>query len=91
MTKKTINPIAPSPRINGYAYLEFTIAANQINVSPDGKFINLSWGTKGTFTHGTKQVEASIGRAGKLVILTKEARKQSTKDEKPAVDLAKLL
>jgi|TARA_R110002110_G_scaffold23281_2_gene89095 hypothetical protein len=91
VAKKTLNPIAPSPRVNGYAYLEIAVPVNQINVSPDGKFINLPWGAKGTFTHGTKQVEATIGKAGKVVILTKEARKQSTKVEKPAVDLAKLL
>ena len=56
-----------------------------------GKFINLPWGASGTFTHGSKVVEAKIGKGGKVVILTKEARKQSAKTEKPAVDLSRVL
>ena len=91
MTKKNLNPIAATPRVNGNAYLEIVVSVNQITVSPDGKFINLPWGAKGTFTHGSKQVEATMGKAGRVVILTKEARKQSTKVEKPSVDLAKIL
>jgi len=91
MPKKNLNPIAPTPRVSGNAYLEIVVPVNQISVSPDGKFINLPWGAKGTFTHGSKQVEATMGKAGRVIILTKEARKQSTKVEKPSVDLAKIL
>ncbi len=91
MGKKNLNPVAnAAPRVNGMAYLEIAVPVNQISVSPDGKFINLPWGATGTFTHGSKQIEAKVGKAGKVVILTKEARKQSTKVEKPAVDLAKI-
>ncbi len=91
MGKKNLNPVAnAAPRVNGMAYLEIAVPVNQLSFDPEGKFINLPWGATGTFTHGSKQIEAKIGKAGKVVILTKEARKQSTKVEKPAVDLAKI-
>ena len=91
MAKKNLNPVDyGSLRVNGMAYLEIAVPVNQLTLSPDEKFINLPWGATGTFTHGSKQTEAKIGKAGKVVILTKEARKQSTKVEKPAVDLAKI-
>ena len=67
------------------------VVIDATNVSPDEKFINLPWGATGTFTSGSKIVEAKIGKGGKVIILTKAARKQSTKSEKPAVDLSKVL
>jgi hypothetical protein len=89
--RKPLNENVTSAVSTSMAYLEIAVPVNQINVSPDGKFINLPWGAAGTFTHGSKVVEAKIGRAGKVVILTKAARKQATKSDKPAVDLSKVL
>jgi len=73
------------------ADLHIQVPVNQITQSPDGRFINLPWGASGTFSFGSKVVEARIGKAGKVVILTKAARKQATKSDKPAVDLSKVL
>ncbi len=89
---KNLGPTAKGDKATlAMAYVEIAVPVNQISVSPDGKFINLPWGASGTFTHGSKVVEAKIGKGGKVVILTKEARKQSAKTEKPAVDLSRVL
>ena len=90
-TRKPLNENVTPAVSNSMAYLEIAVPVNQISVSPDGKFINLPWGAAGTFTHGSKVVEAKICKAGKVVILTKAARKQATKSDKPAVDLSKVL
>ena len=89
--RKPLNENVTPAVSTSMAYLEIAVPVNQISVSPDGKFINLPWGAAGTFTHGSKVVEAKIGKAGKVVILTKAARKQATKSDKPAVDLSKVL
>jgi|TARA_R100000656_G_scaffold40724_1_gene33954 hypothetical protein len=73
------------------ADLHIQVPVNQITQSPDGRFINLPWGASGTFSFGSKVVEARIGKAGKVVILTKQARRDSAKAEKPAIDLNKIL
>ena len=89
---KNLGPTAKGDKPTlAMAYVEFAVPVNQLNVSPDEKFINLPWGATGTFTSGSNIVEAKIGKGGKVIILTKAARKQSTKSEKPAVDLSKVL
>lgn len=91
MPRKPLNEtVIPASKVR-MARLVIEVPENQITLSPDGRFINLPWGSVGTFSIGSKTVEARMGKAGKVVILTKAARKASAKAERPAIDLSKVL
>ena len=89
--RKPLNETVAAPATSSMALLEIAVPVNQITQSPDGRFINLPWEAVGTFSFGSKRVEARIGKAGKVVILPKAARKASAKAEKPSIDLNKVL
>ena len=85
------NPVSIVSAAAGQAMARLTIdiPVNLITVDPTGKFINLPWGSKGTFEAGGKVTVATITKGGRVTILTKSARKESAKEAKPAVDLLK--
>lgn len=89
-TTKT-SPVEPrTPAGVAMATLEIAVPTNQLNTSPCGKFVNLPWGATGTLTHGKVSIPARIGRSGKVVIISKKARKENAKVEKPAVNLKEI-
>ena len=91
MPRKPLNAnVTPAASVR-MTRLVIEVPENQVTVSPDERFINLPWGAVGTFSIGSKTVEARMGKAGKVVILTKAARKASAKAEKPSIDLSKVL
>ena len=91
MPRKPLNKNATPATTVRMTRLVIEVPENQVTESPDGRFINLPWGALGTFSVGSKTVEARMGKAGKVIILTKAARKASIKAEKPSIDLSRIL
>jgi len=90
-TTKTKSPVEQKAiSTTGMAYLEIAVSVSQLNTSPCGKFVNLPWGAAGTLTHGKVSIPAKIGKGGKVVIVSKKARKENAKIEKPAVNLKEI-
>ena len=90
-TTKTTSPVEPKGTAgSAMAYLEIAVATNQLTTSPCGKFVNLPWGAAGTLTHGKVSIPAKIGKGGKVVIVSKKARMEYAKLEKPAVNLKEI-